>query len=64
MLCLFDTPAGHALFRVKKPEKLSSPDDLHETFANPEKAGKMCASPSAPAHWAVRGALTVVSAMG
>ena len=55
MLCLFDTPAGHALFRVKKPEKLSSADDLHDSFSNPEKAGKMCASPSARAHRA-RGA--------
>ena len=64
MLVLFDTPAGHALFRVKKPDKLSSSVDLFEKFADPEKAGKMCASPSAPAHWAVRGALTVVSAMG
>ena len=41
MLVLFDTPAGHALFRVKKPEKLKDADDLHEQFADPEKAGKM-----------------------
>ena len=24
MLVLFDTPAGHALFKVKKPDKLKS----------------------------------------
>merc|ERR1719331_2523942 len=43
MLVLFDTPAGHALFRVKKPEQLSKAGDLHEFFSDPEKAGKMVA---------------------
>jgi hypothetical protein len=41
MLVLFDTPAGHALFTVKKPEKLQSKEDLHKLFADPESAGKM-----------------------
>lgn len=50
MLVLFDTPAGHALFRVKKPEKISASTDLHADFANPEAAGKMCDHHPPPQH--------------
>lgn len=41
MLVLFDTPAGHALFKLKKPEKLQSPEDLYKSFTDPEAAGKL-----------------------
>lgn len=43
---MFDTPAGHALFKLKKPEKLQSPDDLYKSFTDPEAAGKLCAPPA------------------
>lgn len=41
MLVLFDTPAGHALFTVKKPDKLKKGADLHEYFATAETANKL-----------------------
>ena len=44
MLVLFDTPAGHALFKLKKPDKLKDPDSLHQSFTNVDSAQKLCAS--------------------
>ena len=44
MLVLFETPAGHALFRLKKPEKLQKAEDLHSSFADLDSANKMCAT--------------------
>lgn len=41
MLVLFDTPAGHALFKVKKPDKISKGGDLFQHFCDPESAAKM-----------------------
>ena len=32
MLVLFDTPAGHALFKVLDESKMKKPDDLWEAF--------------------------------
>ena len=43
MLVLFDTPAGHALFTVKKPDKLKKGADVFEYFCDPAAASKMCA---------------------
>lgn len=45
MLVLFDTPAGHALFKLKKPDKLQNAEDLHASFTSVDAAGKMCARP-------------------
>ena len=44
MLVLFDTPAGHALFRLKKPDKLKDPDSLDKSFSDVESAHKLCAA--------------------
>lgn len=46
MLVLFDTPAGHALFKVKKPDKLKSGGDLFQYFADPDAAAKMYTAPA------------------
>lgn len=43
MLLLFETPAGYALFKVNKADKLASADpaDIWEHFSTPEKAADM-----------------------
>ena len=41
MLVLFDTPAGHALFSLKKPEKLKDPDSLNKSFSDIDSAHKL-----------------------
>ena len=41
MLVLFDTPAGHALFKLKKPEKLKDAGDLQSSFADVDSANKL-----------------------
>ncbi|KAJ9059874.1 Nucleolar protein 58 [Entomophthora muscae] len=38
MLVLFETAAGHALFKVKDEKKIETNADLHEYFSTPEKA--------------------------
>ena len=47
MLVLFDTPAGHALFKLLKPKALSKPEDLWENFTTLEGTNKLCAPPPA-----------------
>jgi len=41
MLVLFETPAGHALFKVLDKGKLKSVDDIHKEFETPESANKI-----------------------
>ncbi|CEG37473.1 Ribosome biogenesis protein-Nop58p/Nop5p [Plasmopara halstedii] len=41
MLVLFETAAGHALFKVQDEAKLASADDVYKYFATPEKATKV-----------------------
>ncbi|KAE9289190.1 Nucleolar protein 58 [Phytophthora rubi] len=41
MLVLFETAAGHALFKVQDEAKLASADDVYKHFATPEKAAKV-----------------------
>ena len=41
MLVLFDTPAGHALFKLKKPDKLKDPDSLDKSFSDIDGAHKL-----------------------
>jgi len=41
MLVLFDTPAGHALFKLLKPAALSKPDDIWESFTSLESTNKL-----------------------
>uniref|UniRef100_H2YQL3 Nucleolar protein 58 n=1 Tax=Ciona savignyi TaxID=51511 RepID=H2YQL3_CIOSA len=38
MLVLFESPSGYAIFKVLDESKVQAADDLHELFANPEKA--------------------------
>ena len=44
MLVLFDTPAGHALFKVLKPAALEKPESLWDSFTSLEGTNKMCAA--------------------
>ena len=48
MLVLFDTPAGHALFKVLKPAALEKPESLWDAFSSLDTTNKMCASPCWP----------------
>ena len=41
MLVLFDTPAGHALFKVKKPDKIKDADSMAKSFADVDSAQKL-----------------------
>ena len=41
MLVLFDTPAGHALFHLKKPDKLKDADKLVDSFRDVDSAEKL-----------------------
>jgi len=41
MLVLFETPAGHALFKVLDKGKIKDVDNIHKEFETPEIAGKM-----------------------
>jgi nucleolar protein 58 len=41
MYVLFETPAGFALFKVLKEDKLKDVSSLHESFASPDKAAKI-----------------------
>lgn len=41
MYVLFETPAGFALFKVLKEDKLKELDSLHEYFESPAKASKI-----------------------
>jgi len=41
MYVLFETPAGFALFKVLKEDKVKDVSTLHEYFATPEKASKI-----------------------
>jgi len=41
MLVLFETPAGHALFKMSD-SSLKKAEDVQEIFANAETAGKIC----------------------
>lgn len=43
MLVLFETPAGHALFKVLDEGKLKDVDNIYKEFETPEKANKMYA---------------------
>lgn len=42
MLVLFETPAGHALFKVADDGKLSDPAEIFKHFETPDQAGSMC----------------------
>ena len=44
MLVLFDTPAGHALFKVLKPAALEKPESLWDSFTSLEGTNKMYAA--------------------
>lgn len=48
MLVLFDTPAGHALFKVLDPSKLEKPDGLFDCFESLDTTRKLCAGPISP----------------
>ncbi|ETI38018.1 hypothetical protein F441_15948 [Phytophthora nicotianae CJ01A1] len=41
MLVLFETAAGHALFKVQDEAKVASADDVFKHFSTPEKAAKV-----------------------
>jgi len=41
MLVLFETPAGHALFKVLDKGKLKDVDNIYKEFETPEQAGKL-----------------------
>merc|ERR1719198_1346604 len=41
MLVLFDTPAGHALFKVLKPGALEKPESLWDAFTSLESTNKL-----------------------
>jgi nucleolar protein 58 len=41
MLVLFETPAGHALFKVLDKGKLKNVDNIYKEFESPEDANKM-----------------------
>lgn len=41
MLCLFETPAGFALFKVLDQTKLSDIPSLWQEFETPQKASKV-----------------------
>jgi len=41
MLVLFETPAGYALFKVKKDDKVADVDNLYKEFETADKANKM-----------------------
>ncbi|CAI5740720.1 unnamed protein product [Peronospora destructor] len=41
MLVLFETAAGHALFKVQDEAKVASADDVYKHFSTPEKAAKV-----------------------
>jgi nucleolar protein 58 len=38
MYVLFETPAGYALFKVLKEDKLKDVDSLHKDFSTADKA--------------------------
>jgi nucleolar protein 58 len=38
---LFETPAGFALFKVLKEDKLKNPDSLYDNFTSIDKASKI-----------------------
>jgi hypothetical protein len=50
MLVLFDTPAGHALFKVLDTKKISagSPDDIFGCFKDLDSTNGMCAVAAPP----------------
>jgi nucleolar protein 58 len=41
MLCLFETPAGFALFKLNDSKVLSNADTIYKSFQSPESAGKL-----------------------
>lgn len=41
MLVLFETAAGHALFKIKDEKKINENSDLYEYFCTPEKANQL-----------------------
>lgn len=41
MLCLFETPAGFALFKVLQDKKLKDLPGLSDAFTTPEEAAKL-----------------------
>uniref|UniRef100_A0A4W5KU43 Nucleolar protein 58/56 N-terminal domain-containing protein n=1 Tax=Hucho hucho TaxID=62062 RepID=A0A4W5KU43_9TELE len=41
MLVLFETAAGHALFKVQDEGKLANVDDIHKHFASSDKASQV-----------------------
>ena len=43
MLVLFDSPAGHCLFKVLDTGILKSPDSIWDSFTSVESAKKTCA---------------------
>lgn len=44
MLVLFETPAGHTLFKLLDPSKLEKPDSLWSSFETLESTKKLCAA--------------------
>ena len=54
MLVLFDSPAGHCLFKVLDPGILKKPDSIWDAFTSADSAKKMCAPPPSRAWRGVR----------
>ena len=49
MLVLFDSPAGHCLFKVMDSGLLKKPEDIWDAFTSAESAKKACAALCMPA---------------
>ena len=43
MLVLFDSPAGHCLFKIMDSGLLKKPEDIWDAFTSAESAKKACA---------------------
>ena len=48
MLVLFDSPAGHCLFKVMDSGLLKKPEDIWDAFTSAESAKKACAACARP----------------
>ena len=44
VLVLFDSPAGHCLFKVTDASMLKKPDTIWDMFTSPDNAKKACAA--------------------
>jgi len=50
VLVLFDSPAGHCLFKVTDASMLKKPDTIWDMFTSPANANKACAAATSRAH--------------